>query len=288
MGVAEPIKAYVRAHLQDPITASDIAKAAGYSQYHATRLFKAETGVSPFDYIRSQRLIHSAYALRQGKPKVIDVALDFVFDSHEGFTRAFSHAFGITPKKYASFERPEGWLIPYRYLNRQITKSEETDMDENTKVIFTQIVERPARKLILKRAKTATHYFEYCEETGCDVWGKLLSVKSISPEPVCLWLPKKYIKPGTSEYVQGVEVAADHKGNIPDGFDIIELPAAKYLMFQGEPFEEENYCGAIEALWGAIKKYDPKTIGFKWDNDSPRIQLEPRGERGYIEFVAVK
>jgi len=27
-------------------------------------------------------------------------------------------------------------------------------------------------------------------------------------EPVCLWLPRKYIKPGNSEYVQGVEVPA--------------------------------------------------------------------------------
>ena len=87
--VAERIKAYVKAHLQDKITARDIAKAAGYSQYHATRLFKAETGESPFDYIRSQRLIMSAYALRNSRQKVIDVALEFVFDSHEGFTRAF-------------------------------------------------------------------------------------------------------------------------------------------------------------------------------------------------------
>ena len=58
--VADKIRAYVKAHLQEPITASDIAKAAGYSQYHATRLFKAETGESPFDYIRRERLLGSA------------------------------------------------------------------------------------------------------------------------------------------------------------------------------------------------------------------------------------
>jgi len=155
MEVAQTIMAYVRAHLQDPITAGDIARAVGYSQYHATRLFKAETGQSPFEYIRRERLLQSAHALRRGKPKVIDVALDFVFDSHEGFTRAFSNAFGITPKKYASLEKPEGWIIPYRYLDRQKTRSEETNMDEYTTVIFTQIVERPARKLVLQRSKNA-------------------------------------------------------------------------------------------------------------------------------------
>ena len=120
------------------------------------------------------------------------------------------------------------------------------------------------------------------------MWGQLLSIKGISPEPVSLWLPKKLIKPNTSQYVQGVEVAADYKGEIPKGLDLIDLPAAKYLMFQGEPYEEENYCEAIEALWNAIEKYDPKVLGYQWDKDNPRIQLEPRGERGYIELVAIK
>ena len=51
--------------------------------YHAARLFKAETGFSPFEYIRLERLTASARALRGGKSKVLDIALDFVFDSPE-------------------------------------------------------------------------------------------------------------------------------------------------------------------------------------------------------------
>ena len=83
---------YIESHLQQAITAGDIARAAGYSQYHAARLFKARMGLSPFEYIRRERLIESAHALRNGTPKVLDIAFDFVFDSHEGFTRAFSNA----------------------------------------------------------------------------------------------------------------------------------------------------------------------------------------------------
>ena len=78
----------------------------------------------------------------------------------------------------------------------------------------------------------ASDYFAYCEEVGCDVWGLLQSIKSISGEPVCLWLPRKYIKPGTSEYVQGVEVPDDYDGALPEGFEILELSAAKYMMFR--------------------------------------------------------
>ena len=156
------------------------------------------------------------------------------------------------------------------------------------KSVFLQVVEKPERKVIIKRGKEATEYFKYCEEVGCDIWGLLCSMKSISGEPVCLWLPKNHIKAGTSEYVQGVEVAMDYSGEIPDGFDVIQLPKCKYIMFQGEPFEEENFGEAIGQVWDAIKKYNPESIGYAWDDNNPRIQLEPIGTRGYIELHPVK
>ena len=159
---------------------------------------------------------------------------------------------------------------------------------ENLRNVFIQVMEKPERKVVIKRGKEASDYFAYCEEVGCDVWGLLLSVKSISGEPVCLWLPPACRKPDTSEYVQGVEVSKDYDGEVPEGFDVIELPAAKYLMFQSEPFEEENYCQAIEEVWDAMKKYDPSVIGCQWDESNPRIQLEPIGTRGYIELAAIK
>ena len=156
------------------------------------------------------------------------------------------------------------------------------------KSVFVQVIEKPERKVIIKRGKEATEYWKYCEEVGCDVWGLLCSMKSVCGEPVCLWLPRKYISTGTSEYVQGVEVAMDYSGEIPEGFDVIELPKCKYIMFQGEPFEEENFGEAIGQMWDAIKKYNPQAIGYEWDDSNPRIQLEPIGTRGYIELHPVK
>ena len=159
---------------------------------------------------------------------------------------------------------------------------------KEVKNVFVQVVERPARKVIIKRGKEATEYWKYCEEVGCDVWGLLTSIKSICGEPVCLWLPKSYITPGTSEYVQGVEVEPDYQGEVPEGFEVIEFPASKFLMFQGEPFEEEDFAEAIGQIWEAAKKYNPQSIGYSWDDENPRIQLEPIGTRGYIELYPVK
>ena len=107
--------------------------------------------------------------------------------------------------------------------------------------------------------------------------------------PVMLFISRRLVnKPDTSVYVQGVEVSADYNGIIPEGFDVIEMPECDYLMFQGEPFEEEDYCEAIMAVQQSMEKYKPSVIGFEWNSDEPRIQLEPRGERGYIELKAVK
>jgi predicted transcriptional regulator YdeE len=88
--------------------------------------------------------------------------------------------------------------------------------------------------------------------------------------------------------VQGVEVPTDYQGVIPEGLEVIELPPAKYLMFQGEAFAEEDFEEAIGQVWDGIKKYNPSVLGYTWDEENPRVQLEPRGERGYIEFVAIK
>lgn len=51
-------------------------------------------------------------------------------------------------------------------------------------------------------------------------------------------------------------------------------------MFQGEPFEEEDYGQAIGQTLKAKEKYDPSVLGYAWDDDNPRIQLEPIGQRG--------
>ncbi|MCH5153965.1 MAG: helix-turn-helix transcriptional regulator [Clostridiales bacterium] len=277
---------YIAQHITENITLTDLAKVAMFSPWYARRIFILHTGVSPSDYIRRLRLKHSALRLRDEKCSITYVAFDLGFGSVDGYTRAFAREFGCNPKQYALDPIPLPLFNPYGVKFKFIARRNRTM--QKTKNVFIQLIDKPDRKVIIKRGVTATEYWTYCNEVGCDVWGMLTSIKSISGEPICLWLPKQYIKDGTSEYVQGVEVPCDYSGVVPDGFDIISLPAAKYIMFQGEPFAEEDFGMAIEEVREAIKKYDPSIIGYKWDKNNPRIQLEPIGTRGYIELLAIK
>ena len=141
----------------------------------------------------------------------------------------------------------------------------------------------------MKRGVKASHYFEYCEEAGCDVWEILSRIKEAMYEPVGMWLPKSLIRPKTSQYVQGVEVSIDYQGEIPEGFEVIDLQPCKMMIFQGEPYDDEKFEEAISALWDVMKKYDPIIYGYEWaDDEAPRFQLEPQGYRGYIEARPVR
>lgn len=168
-------------------------------------------------------------------------------------------------------------------------------MKNKTYVIFTQIMERPARKLILFRAKKATHYVEYCEEVGCGTpekpapWDILCGIKEALNEPIGVWLPECMRPEGTSVYAHAVEVPEDYSGKIPEGFDVIDLKPCKYLIFQGEPYDDEKYNEAIGELWEKIADFNPKVYGYEWDDEAaPKFQLAPMGWRGYIEGRPVK
>jgi AraC family transcriptional regulator len=85
--------------------------AAGYSLFHFIRVFNAVTRHSPFDYLMRRRVSESAVFLHTYPDvRIIDVAVEYGFGSHEAFTRAFRRMFGLTPSSFRS-EPPGRCLI---------------------------------------------------------------------------------------------------------------------------------------------------------------------------------
>ena len=277
------MQTFIEKHLDEEITLHALAQQAGYSPWHCAKMFKEYTDKSPFEYIRKLRLSKAALVLRDEDLRVVDVALDFVFDSHEGFTRAFRKQFGVTPKAYQKTP-PIPLFTPYPVESYYLMGEERSDLPPLSKNLHVRLIEFPARKLILLRGKKAKTYIEYAQEVGCDVWGILASIKEALYEPVGLWLPESMRTEETSVYAQGVEVPLDYQGLIPEGFDVIELSACTMLLFQGDPYDEVRFDEAIEAVMEQIDTYDPSINNCQWaEKEGPRIQLEPQGYRGYIE-----
>ena len=237
---------YIEDHLGEPVTLADLARAARYSLYHSARMFKEMTGRTPFEYLRMRRLSAAAVELSKEERRVVDVAFDFVFDSHEGFTRAFARQFGVPPSRLHEVAWPAHLFHPepvtefYRVIQKgtngmaETAKGKEQDKKQ-VQTVFVQILERPQRKLLFLPGKSATHYFAYCEELGCQVWDDLKTIPEALQEPMGLWMPDNLRPEGTSTYVQGVELPTDYAGPVPEGHRMIELAPCKMLVFRGSP-----------------------------------------------------
>ena len=91
---------FIEARLDEDLDAGQVARAAGISQWHFQRIFKALTNETLKAYIRSRRFAAALGALAAGESRILDVALAAGFETHESFTRAFKSAFGVTPDDY--------------------------------------------------------------------------------------------------------------------------------------------------------------------------------------------
>lgn len=96
---------YMEAPIRDGVTIRQAA-APGYSLYHFCRVFSIVKGLAPGDDIRNRRLAAARSLLLDGY-KVIDLALDFDFETAGGFSKAFRKEFGYSPTAYAA--RMSGW-----------------------------------------------------------------------------------------------------------------------------------------------------------------------------------
>lgn len=99
-------------HLQAPINVAMMAEAAAYSLYYFCRMFGKLTRHTPYDYLIRRRLTQAALEVVQTPQKIIDIALDYQFNSHEGFTRAFGRVFGVSPTE----AREQGYVPLVRCL----------------------------------------------------------------------------------------------------------------------------------------------------------------------------
>ncbi|MBP0968527.1 MAG: AraC family transcriptional regulator [Oscillospiraceae bacterium] len=93
---------YIEDHLEEDISAQDVAEHVYLSPYFLQRGFSLMTGYGISEYIRDRRLYEAAVDLRETDDRVIDIALRYCYDTPESFTKAFSRFHGATPSQVRS------------------------------------------------------------------------------------------------------------------------------------------------------------------------------------------
>lgn len=105
----ERARAFIHENFSENITIDDIAKAAMFSKFHFTRVFKKITGMTPGAYLSNVRLQESMRLLRTTDLKVIDITHEVGYSGIGTFSSRFSAEVGVSPTSYRNLCRLGAW-----------------------------------------------------------------------------------------------------------------------------------------------------------------------------------
>jgi AraC-like DNA-binding protein len=93
------VRDYVHAHFRRPLTLEELGEVAGLNPYYLARVFRAETGLPPYQYVTQLRVQEAAKRLARGDD-IATVAFDTGFADQPHLTRRFKRLVGVPPGQY--------------------------------------------------------------------------------------------------------------------------------------------------------------------------------------------
>jgi AraC-like DNA-binding protein len=90
----------IEARHEEPLDVEDLARTARMSRYHFSRVFREETGTSPYQFLLRTRVDRAARLLASGSTNVTEAALAVGFTDLGRFGRAFKALLGRTPSAF--------------------------------------------------------------------------------------------------------------------------------------------------------------------------------------------
>jgi AraC-like DNA-binding protein len=93
------INRFVRQHLADDLRVADLARIACLSEAHFSDCFRVQTGLSPWQYVKRQRLHAARQLVLQSRMPLTDIAIQTGFANQSALSHAFRRSYGLSPRK---------------------------------------------------------------------------------------------------------------------------------------------------------------------------------------------
>lgn len=96
----EEVKNYINEHLNEDLSVKKLAGLIFMSPSHFSRVFKQNTGFSPYDYVLVTRLNKAKTLLQNTDEKISTIAIETGFNSESNFIYFFTVNVGMSPRKF--------------------------------------------------------------------------------------------------------------------------------------------------------------------------------------------
>jgi len=94
------VVAYIESEYAEALSVADLARVAGMSPGHFSRVFKSYLRKTPMEYVLQHRLSRAALLLRNGSLSVGQIAMEVGLPNFSYFGKAFKTKFGVVPSGY--------------------------------------------------------------------------------------------------------------------------------------------------------------------------------------------
>ncbi len=282
---------YIEANISEDIDIEQLAKEASLSLFYYQRLFSRLVKRPVREYIKLRRLSRACQSLDHKNYRILDIALDTGFGSHETFTRAFKEAYGMTPEQFRErpvmlnqFDKPD-LLLNYVMIDEGVPLiSDGLVLEFNRKVL-----EQPIFFVGMTGFVPIEGQLPLGESTGVDIPGEV-------------WERFHRDKHMLPRLANGRELGVAYMGNAPKGcftyfagaeaehelkdtrFAIWQLPAGEYIVCG---FEAENFEQLVTVAINKATKYSMLWLqkhGIVMDVYSPEMYYGSTSDVTYMEL----
>ena len=258
---------YVESHLCDEISSDEVSRIIACPYTVFQRSFVQITGVTLSEYIRRRRLTSAAYEIQNTDKRILDIALEYGYESADAFGVAFKRLHGIAPN---------------------MVRKTDTQLKFFSRLHFTLIIKGVDEMDYKMMEKDSFHVVgvRRTTPTGGGTWaivksdGSIEKMRGIAGEGfISMGLCFGFGDDGSNDYMCGFE----YGGGEILGFDQYTVPKSTWLVFEAKGAISEGVLGNTwNRIYGEFlpqsefRQRDLPTIEryIKWDEKTDQCKVE--------------